>query len=250
MIPLDTHIVLENGTTFTHKEKINNRWYYIGHCGICKENYKTRTSDIDNKYNVAKCHSRCKGNGRNLPDYIENDRPIYKRIQGELWHNVLGFPWYWVNRKGEVLCKRGKKLKLGISTKGYPQITFETKQVHKCIRIHRLVAQYFIYNDNPELKNQVNHIDGDKTNNNVNNLEWCTNQENHNHKMKNGFNVSLKEEKSGRSKLTEKQAIDIYTYKDSYKNLMEKYNVSKSTISSIRGGRNWNYITKEIKVND
>ena len=54
---------------------------------------------------------------RTKPDYIENDKPVYKHIQGGLWHNILGFPGYWVNRKGEVLGKRGKKLKLGMSTK-------------------------------------------------------------------------------------------------------------------------------------
>lgn len=185
---------------------------------------------------------------RRKPDYIENDKPLYKHIQGDLWHNVLGFPGYWVNRKGEVLGKRGKKLKLGTSSKGYPQITFETRQVHRCIKIHRLVAQYFVYNDNPELKNQVNHIDGNKTNNNVNNLEWCTNQENNIHKMENGLNVTLYGENSGRSKLTNKQVIDIYISKEPYKKLIEKYNVSKSTISSIKCGRNWKQLTKELEI--
>uniref|UniRef100_A0AB39C809 HNH homing endonuclease n=1 Tax=Staphylococcus phage UHP46 TaxID=3234966 RepID=A0AB39C809_9CAUD len=185
--------------------------------------------------------------GRAKPDYIENDRPVYKHIQGELWHNVLGFPGYWVNRKGEVLGKRGKKLKLGMSTKGYPQITFETKQVHRCIKIHRLVAQYFIYNDNPELKNQVNHIDGNKTNNNVSNLEWCSNKENHEHKMRNNLNVALQGSEHHNSILTEDNVIDIFKSKEPYTELMKKYNVSKSTISSIKCGRNWNHITKEIK---
>lgn len=65
--------------------------------------------------------------------------------------------------------------------------------------------------------------------------------------MENGLNVTLYGENSGRSKLTNKQVIDIYISKEPYKNLIEKYNVSKSTISSIRCGRNWNHLTKEIK---
>lgn len=246
MVLLDKPIVLENGTTFTNKEKINNRWYYVGRCGICNEEYKVRTSDIDNKENPLKCHSKCKGNGRKLPDYIEHDTPIYKYINGELWHNILGFQGYWVNRKGEVLGRKGKKLKLGKSTKGYYQITLKTKQGQKCFRIHRLVAKYFIYNDNPKQKNQVNHIDGNKLNNNVDNLEWCTNEYNHNHKMENGLNVSLKGEEHGCSILTEKEVIDIFKSKESYKNLIKKYNISKSTISSIKNKRNWKHLTKEL----
>ncbi|XWX31289.1 HNH endonuclease [Staphylococcus phage PG-2021_1] len=247
MEKLDKPIILENGTTFTHKEKINNRWYYIGYCGICNEGYKVRTSDIDNKSNVIKCHSKCKGNGRELPNYIENDTPMYKHINEELWHNILGFPGYWVNRKGEILGRKGKKLKLGKSTKGYPQIFLKTKQVKKGFRIHRLVAQYFIYNDNPEQKNQVNHIDGNKLNNNVENLEWCSNKENHEHKMRNNLNVALKGSEHHNSVLTEQDVIDIFKSKEPYNKLIKKYNISKSTISSIKCGRNWNHITKEIK---
>lgn len=246
MEELNKEIVLDNGTTFTHKEKINNRWYYVGYCGICKENYKTRTSDIDNKHNVKKCHSRCKGNGRNLPDYIENDTPIYKHIDGEMWHNILGFPGYWVNKKGDILGREGKKLSLSKTVKGYPQIMLKTKQIKKGFRIHRLVAEYFVYNDNPEVKNQVNHIDGNKENNSVENLEWCSNKENHEHKMKNNLNVVLKGSEHHNSVLTEDDVINIFKSEEPYIELMKKYNVSKSTISSIKCGRNWNHLTKEI----
>ena len=247
MEKLDKPIILENGTTFTHKEKINNRWHYIGTCGVCNKEYKVKIYNIDNKDNPLKGHLKCIGNGRKLPDYIENDTPMYKHINGELWHNILGFPGHWVNKKGEVLGRKGKKLSLSKTVKGYPQIMLKTKQVKKGFRIHRLVAEYFIYNDNPEIKNQVNHIDGNKENNSVENLEWCSNKENHEHKMRNNLNVALKGSEHHNSVLTEQDVINIFKSKEPYNKLIKKYNISKSTISSIKCGRNWNHITKEIK---
>lgn len=247
MEKLEESIVLNNGTTFTHKKRVHKRWYYYGYCGVCGKDYKIRTSDIDNKENINKSHSGCKGNGRSLSDYIENDTPLYKQINGELWHNILGFPGYWINKKGEILGKSNKKLSLSRSTKGYPQIVLKTKQVKKGFRIHRLVAEYFIYNDNPKIKNQVNHIDGNKENNSVENLEWCSNKENHEHKMKNNLNVALKGSKHHNSILTEDDVINIFKSEEPYNELMKKYNVSKSTISSIKNRRNWNHLTKEIR---
>lgn len=74
--------------------------------------------------------------------------------------------------------------------KGYGRIEIHTIEgKKKTPSVHRLVALAFI--PNPDNKPQVNHIDGDKLNNHINNLEWVTNQENHNHKMKMGLNVSL-----------------------------------------------------------
>lgn len=58
--------------------------------------------------------------------------------------------------------------------------------VRKAVRVHRLVALAFIPNDDPS-KDQINHIDGDKTNNSVDNLEWSNNSENQRHALVNGL---------------------------------------------------------------
>src|SRR5699024_845781 len=97
---------------------------------------------------------------------------------------------YWVREadsKGRILKSVinkdfERKLKPLIDSKGYPYIDVRFDGKRRCPKIHRLVALAFI--PNPENKPQVNHIDGNKENNNINNLEWVTNEENRTHAIK------------------------------------------------------------------
>lgn len=106
--------------------------------------------------------------------------------------------------------------------------------------IHRLVAEHFI--DNPCKFNTVNHKDGCKTNNNVDNLEWCSVSFNTNHAIKNGFSKTLGSENVS-SKLKEEDVLIIrYKYfkmKYSIKDLAFMYNVSKSNIRLIIKNLSW-----------
>lgn len=90
--------------------------------------------------------------------------------------------------KGRIIADQGKKLKPFKTNKGYLKVTIRNKN----LSVHRLVAMAFI--DNPLNKPQINHIDGNKENNEVSNLEWVTNSENHKHKMDNNLNVAPKGE--------------------------------------------------------
>lgn len=80
-----------------------------------------------------------------------------------------------------------KELIFTLNKKGYPTVRLNSIHKKVSVRIHRLVATAFI--PNPDNKPQVNHIDGNKLNNNVSNLEWVTGAENHRHKMEHGLNV-------------------------------------------------------------
>lgn len=92
---------------------------------------------------------------------------------------------YWIDEFGNVYNKKKNILKQGKSNSrtAYPQVCLCKNGFVKVYSVHRLVAINYI--DNPENKPQVNHKDGNKLNNHVSNLEWCTQSENMKHSIGN-----------------------------------------------------------------
>lgn len=118
----------------------------------------------------------------------------------EIWKPVKGFEQlYQVSSLGRVSNYR-KILAIQTMPKGYLTIVFKVKQVANNRLVHRLVAEAFI--ENPEGKPEVNHKDGDKSNNSVSNLEWCTSSENKRHALDTGiktYNIPTKGIKLGKN---------------------------------------------------
>lgn len=175
----------------------------------------------------------------------------------EEWANINGYEGlYLISNLGRVMSlPRGKKTSRNIKStyignKGYEQVGLSGNGNYRTLRIHRLVAEAFI--SNPEKKEQVNHIDGVKTNNCVLNLEWNTNQENRNHAKENGLiakgetHSGLSGENHGRSKLTEKQVLKIRELFNSgnytKESLSKQFGVSRINIYRIVTNKLWKHI--------
>lgn len=168
----------------------------------------------------------------------------------EIWKCVEGSDGkYQISNTGKVKSFANitpRLLKQRISKDGYVWYVLQINGKGKTMRANRLVAKAFI--PNPFNKATVNHIDGNKLNNTVENLEWATKEE----QMKHAYNLGLKKPVQGTlqgsSVLTKEQVLEIRRiYKSHSKEfgmlpLAKEYGVSVSTINKCVGKRSYKNI--------
>lgn len=166
----------------------------------------------------------------------------------EIWKDIKGFEGYYqissygrvkrlpkkvLQSNGSFATYRERILKQE-NLKGYLRVTLSLDNKQKRFYTHRLVAQHFIQNSNS--KKYVNHIDGNKENNKISNLEWCTASENERH----SYDVLGKI--NNNRKLKEADVLDILnncekginkTKRGNVIHFMNKYNVCRSTIINV-----------------
>lgn len=169
-----------------------------------------------------------------------------ENLEIEIWKDVIGYEkLYQVSNMGRIKnLTKEKILKPYHCTKGYLQVKLFKDKKSKIIITHRLVGITFL--PNPENKPQINHINGVKDDNRLNNLEWVTQSENILHAIETGLKISSKGTNHGMSKLTEKEVLEIrskyipkkYT---TYKLALE-YNVSRTLICYIINRKSWSHI--------
>jgi hypothetical protein len=146
---------------------------------------------------------------------------------------------YLCSNYGNVKSKRyNKPLKGELNNSGYKRVQIGNSNNKHFI--HKLVALVFL-KSNP-LKLFVNHKDGNKLNNNSNNLEWVTRSENEIHAYSIGLKTPKKGENHHNSKLYQSEVIEIKDliskgYNCTY--ISNIYNVNRKTISDIKNNKTW-----------
>ncbi len=120
-----------------------------------------------------------------------------KSLDNEIWKEIEDFPNFEISNLGRLKKRSKGKWILFKPVMDYPKYhigikTSDNKRKVKIFNIHRLVAKYFIENNNPE-KIMVNHKDGNKLNYDISNLEWVTPSQNNIHAYKHGLNKRNKD---------------------------------------------------------
>lgn len=151
---------------------------------------------------------------------------------------VISLPYVWESRKG-MFHEKGETILNTYCVKGYIKVSLNSKHYS----LHRIVAMTYILN--PENKRTVNHKDGDKTNNCVDNLEWATYSENILH----AFRTGLKSAHTGSDHQNSKLVLNTQTgiFYESATEAIKTQHLKHITVYAMLCGRNPN-ITNFIYV--
>lgn len=172
-------------------------------------------------------------------------------LEGENFKCILGCEFdYHVSLFGRIKSlnynntNQAKILKNNLQKTGYLSVGLKINGKRKTISVHRLVAMSFI--PNPDDKPYVNHINGIKTDNSIENLEWSTAKENTDHGIKLGLINGIKGEKNCFSMLSNSDVLEIRKIhencKITYRETAKKYNVTGENISMIVKRKTWTHI--------
>lgn len=186
-----------------------------------------------------------------IPCYIDLNYIYYNMKVVYIMIKKLELPGlkgeYTIDENGNIFDVANNRYKhCTIDHKGYIRCSLYINGRSKNKLVHRLVLMTF--NPVEGMENlQVNHIDGNKKNNNINNLEWCTQSENQRHAFRIGL-ISRKGTKNSQCRLSEARVIEIanlilegHTIAD----IRKRFNISKSLVSAIRNKRLWGHLLKD-----
>ena len=153
---------------------------------------------------------------------------------------------YYITDDGKVWSERTQKfLSFQYDKNGYVKVQMRStdNKSHR-YSVHRLVLENFKPVENME-NLQVNHIDGNKKNNNLTNLEWTTSEENIRHAIDNNLRATI----NGASKLTPEQVIEIYrraTNGERNIDLGKEFNIHPDQVDRIKNKKAWKEITSSL----
>lgn len=155
--------------------------------------------------------------------------------------NIKEFSKYTFNKDGSIIGPSGKTLSYHTCKKGYCRANLKNDAGKKrTYLVHRLIA--FAFLPNPERKPQINHKDGDKSNNSVANLEWCSNLENNQHASRHALHKRGAERPN--SKLCYEKVRELKGLRKAgwnFYQLGKRFGIAYQTAHKICNGKSYKY---------
>lgn len=152
---------------------------------------------------------------------------------------IKNYPNYYITEEGEVYSSKNKQWLKKYLKGGYYAVTLRNENMQKPTRIHKIVAEHYL--PKVEGKTQVNHIDGNKLNNSLSNLEWCTSAENQLHAYSTGLKKFVNNDyrKQRVKDATSKVVLDTSTgiFYDSISDAARILNKSRCHLRQILTGK-------------
>jgi len=224
-------------------------------CRTCKVPKDKESEFYPRNPDCKSCYSKKKKKYR-------GDNPVVTKLvtplEGEYWVEINGWEGlHRISSFGRIssLCNSVRKIARPMKVEkilkphlnsytGYYAYVFSDwgrGGKDKRMNIHRVVALHFI--PNPNNFPEVNHKDGNKINNKVDNLEWVTREQNIQHGFKNNLIKTLSGEKAHNNVLSNEQVLFIYNYKGNLRQMGRDLKIPYSSIAGIRNGTSWNSVT-------
>ena len=185
-------------------------------------------------------------------------------MKPEIWLPIENFEgWYLASTYGQIQSldryidyivrgkparrfSKGRILKPGIASNGYPTVNLCKENIQNYC-IHILIAKTFI--PNPDNLPEVNHIDLNKQNNHIDNLEWITSSGNRQHAYDTGAQKPIKSKDVWTAKLKEEDIPNILLLLEQgvfQRIIAKQYNVSREAIRDIKLNKHWKEIKRKI----
>lgn len=176
------------------------------------------------------------------------DVEVYSKLEnGEKISPYIKIPEYYITNYGKVYSTKSKRfLKIRVNVYGYGRVSLHNKlNISVDHLVHRLVAEVFL--NNPKNYNEINHIDNNRLNNTVSNLEWCDRLHNIRHCIKSGnfYIPHVFGESHPDSKINDDIVLQIRDLKSkgySNRQLADKFNLNIKHIGKIVRREIWKHL--------